>query len=84
MRFEKKTDPGKGSWYEIDILPAPGDKNDYYLLVGWGPPELVLEEKREIFKGPWPDVDREFEKIRTRIEGVGFARLDEKETDDNK
>ena len=79
MRFEQESGPGKGNWYEIDVLPAPGDKQEYYVLVGWGPPDMVLEDKREIFKGSWDSVIDQIDIIRKRIERAGYNKIEEKE-----
>lgn len=84
MRFEQKHTAGeRGNWYEIDILPAPGANDEFYILVGWGPPDLVLQDKREVYKGSIDNVLIEIEKIRNRIEKAGYVRLDDTTEDTN-
>lgn len=80
MRFERLSGDKLGNWYELLIVAAPGNDDMYFLLAGWGPLNLVLEDKRKICEGTFDSILEEFNKQRTRIEAAGFIRIDEKET----
>jgi hypothetical protein len=81
MRFEKiKQSDASGNWYELHILPATGASNDFYILVSWGPAELILQEKHNIYKGPIDSVMEEITKIKERLEKAGYTLIETQPT----
>jgi hypothetical protein len=76
MRFEVKDGERKGNWYEIEVAPCPGPTEKYYLFIGFGPMNMILEEKRPVMESSWDEIIEEIEKLQKRIEAAGYVRVE--------
>jgi hypothetical protein len=79
MRYEIQNGPDKGSWYEIEIVQGL-EIGEFHLLVGWGPSNTILEEKRPVAKGTWDVMIEEHDKLRNHITECGYVKVENKET----